>query len=77
MNKVTEVQFYTAVDVITMLGVGESTAYKIINRLRKELVEKGYAEYPAGKIPKRYFHERYYGSDLVEPANGAPADLNK
>jgi len=66
MDKVTPVLFYNASDIMEMLDVGQTTAYKIINNLRKELVSKGYAEYPAGKIPKKYFHERYYGSDPAD-----------
>lgn len=66
MANVTSVLFYNAADVKEMLGVGQTTAYKIINELRKELVNKGYAEYPAGKIPRKYFHERYYGCDPAD-----------
>lgn len=69
MSIITAVQFYNAEDIMNMLGVGQTTAYKIINQLRKELVKKGYAEYPAGKIPKKYFHERYYCSN---PADQEP-----
>lgn len=69
MSIITAVQFYNAEDIMNMLGVGQTTAYKIINQLRKELVRKGYAEYPAGKIPKKYFHERYYCSN---PADQEP-----
>lgn len=70
MKRVTAVQFYNAEDVMQMLDIGQTSAYKIINSLRKELVSKGYAEYPAGKIPKKYFHERYYCS---APSDQEPA----
>lgn len=65
-NNVTAIQFYSAADVMAMLEVGQTTAYKIINNLRKELVEKGYAEYPSGKIPRKYFHERFYCSEVED-----------
>lgn len=52
--------FYTVQEVQTLLGIKTDKAYKIIRRLREELVEKGYAEYPAGKVPKKYFLERYF-----------------
>lgn len=52
--------FYYVEDVMRILGVSRSKAYKIIQQLRKELVQKGYFEYPAGRIPKKYFCERFY-----------------
>ncbi len=52
--------FYTVKEVEALLGVKTDKAYKIIRKLREELVKQGYAEYPAGKIPKKYFLERYF-----------------
>lgn len=52
--------FFDVEDVKTILGVENTKAYDIISTLRKELVSKGYASYPAGRIPKKYFCERYY-----------------
>ena len=52
--------FYTVKEVQTLLGIKTDKAYRIIRQLRAELVEQGYAEYPAGKVPKRYFLERYF-----------------
>lgn len=52
--------YYTVEEVKILLGVEQDKAYKIIRALRQELTSKGYAEYPAGKVPKRYFLERYF-----------------
>lgn len=48
-------------DVKEMLGVGRSSAYKIISRARQELVDSGKLpeDYPAGKVPRTYFMRRY------------------
>ena len=52
--------YYTVEEVKVLLGVEQDKAYKIIRSLRRELISRGYAEYPAGKVPKRYFLERYF-----------------
>lgn len=52
--------YYTADDIVELLGVAKPTAYKIIQQLNKELKEQGYIVV-AGRISKRYFDERYYG----------------
>ena len=51
--------FYTVVDVMALLGVSRSKAYKIIQNLNKELDKKGYITI-AGKVPKKYFSEKFY-----------------
>ena len=60
MNKI----YFTADDVSQMLGVSRGQAYKIIKRLNEEL-EKKYIVV-AGKVPKKYFSERYYGGVMEE-----------
>ena len=55
-------RFWNARDVATYLDVSESMAYKIIQKLNKEMKEKGYITI-AGKINRRYFLERVYGED--------------
>lgn len=52
--------YYTAQEVAEMLGVSRGQSYKIVKQLNDELKEKGYIVV-SGKIPKRYFAERYYG----------------
>jgi len=56
MNKI----YFTADDVAQMLGVSRGQAYKVIKRLNEELEQKKYIVV-AGKVPKKYFSERYYG----------------
>lgn len=52
--------YYTALDVADMLGVSRGHAYKIVKQLNEELANHGYIVI-AGKIPKKYFAEHYYG----------------
>lgn len=52
--------YYTVEDVMNLLGVKQSKAYDIMRSLRKELIASGLLieEYPAGRVPKRYFDSR-------------------
>ena len=52
--------YYTVEDVMNLLGVKQSKAYDIMRNLRKELIASGrlIEEYPAGRVPKRYFDSR-------------------
>lgn len=52
--------YYTANEVMQMLGVSRAKAYKIVKELNKELEEQGYIV-TAGKIPKKYLAEKCYG----------------
>lgn len=54
--------YYTANEVQKMLGVSRGHAYKVVKRLNDELAEQGYIVI-AGRIPKKYFAEKYYGLD--------------
>lgn len=47
-------------DVAECIGVSTSSAYKIIRTLNDELRKKGYLTV-AGKVPTKYFEERWYG----------------
>jgi hypothetical protein len=53
--------FYTVNDVMKILGVSASKAYKVMQALNKELKERGYVTV-AGKVPKQFFEERLYCS---------------
>lgn len=44
-------------DVAQKLGVSESYAYKVIQKLNKELKDKGYITV-AGRVSKQYFLEK-------------------
>lgn len=51
--------FLTVKDVTKILGISSSKAYVIIRQLNQELKSNGYITI-AGKIPKKYFLEKYY-----------------
>ncbi len=52
--------YLTAKDVAEILGVSKGHSYKLIQKMNKELAEKGFL-YVAGKVPAAYFEERYFG----------------
>ena len=51
--------FYTATEVAKMLYVSRSTAYREIRRLNSELEQLGFNTV-SGKVPVKFFHERFY-----------------
>lgn len=58
--------YFTAQEIAVMLGVSRGQAYKIVKRLNDELTKQGYIVI-SGKVPKKYFSERYYGGvDYVD-----------
>lgn len=62
-----EVTYYTAEDVMMMLGISKSKAYAIIKKTKAEYQQKGMLspDYPAGKIPKKLINERFMVSKGV------------
>lgn len=52
--------YYTAADLMALLGISRSRAYKLLKQMNDELEEQGYIVV-AGKVPKKYFSERCYG----------------
>lgn len=46
-------------DVMEIMGIKQTKAYQIIRALNKELNDKGYITV-AGKVPRKYFKEKYY-----------------
>lgn len=52
-------QLYTVKDVMRILQVKQTKAYKIIRELNEELEQRGYIVAP-GKVSKRYFYEKVY-----------------
>lgn len=54
------VLYYTAQEVQEMLGVSRAKAYKVVKELNEELRDQGYLV-TAGKIPKKFLAEKYYG----------------
>ena len=56
--------FYSAKDIMDILQVGKSKAYKVIAELNAVLKEKGYIVV-AGKVSKYYFKKRFYDFDIA------------
>lgn len=52
--------YYTANEVMEMLGISRGHAYKIVKELNSELADKGFIVV-AGRVPKKYFAEHFYG----------------
>lgn len=59
--------FYTATEVQEMLGVSRGKAYQVVHKLNGELQDMGYI-IVAGKVPKKFFEEHFYGMDLQKNA---------
>lgn len=58
-----ETLFYTAKEVQDMLGVSRGKAYQVVRELNEQLYGMGFIVV-AGKIPKKFFEERFYGLAL-------------
>lgn len=48
-----------AKEIMALLGVSKSSAYRIINELNESLAEKGFRTIH-GKTSRKYFCEKYY-----------------
>lgn len=56
-----ETIFMRVDEVAAELGIAESTAYRMIQRMNAELKKAGYITI-AGRIDRRYFHDKFYGT---------------
>jgi len=56
-----EKMFLKVSDVMKVLDVSESYAYKLIRKLNKELKNKG-CFVIAGRIDRKFFYEHFYGT---------------
>ena len=65
------IQYLTAEDVMACVGVGRTTAYRIIKALNAELERDGYLTFP-GKIPERKFREKLYLSRSAQLTTSIP-----
>lgn len=52
--------YITGPEVARALGISDGKAYEILRELNRQLKEQGYIVV-AGRVPLRYFNERYYG----------------
>ena len=58
-------KFLEVGDVMQILGISRSAAYKLMRQINSELEKKGYIVI-RGKVSRKYFEERIYGmSDVV------------
>lgn len=55
--------YLTAQEVADTVGVSKSRAYVIIRELNGELKAKGFIVI-SGKVPLKYFQEKYYGYEV-------------
>lgn len=52
--------YIKAKEIAGLLGISEGKAYKIIRQMNEELKSKGYITI-AGRVPRAYFNEKWYG----------------
>lgn len=52
--------YLDADEIVEFLGVSKGFAYKIIRELNSDLRANGYIVI-AGRVPKKFFQEKYYG----------------
>ena len=52
--------YYTAKDIMDILGISKTNAYKIIRQLNGELMKMGYLVV-TGKVSRKFFNEKFYG----------------
>lgn len=53
-------KYVDANELVQTLGICKSKAYAIIRKLNRELEKQGYIII-AGKCPRKYLEEKYYG----------------
>lgn len=56
--------YVTADEAAELLGVSRGYAYKVIRGLNKELAAQGFRVI-SGKVPRKYFQEKFYGMVLA------------
>jgi|GEM_PF-1234705 len=66
LNNTVTLSYYTIQDVMTILGCGRTKASEAVRSLNDELEEQGYMRFPLGRVPKKYFHERYHLEERIE-----------
>ena len=59
-GKVVNEKFLEVGDVMQILGISRSAAYKLMRQINSELEKKGYIVI-RGKVSRKYFEERIYG----------------
>ena len=62
-------KFLEVGDVMQILGISRSAAYKLMRQINSELEKKGYIVI-RGKVSRKYFEERIYGMSDAGYATG-------
>ena len=57
-------KFLEVGDVMQILGISRSAAYKLMRQINSELEKKGYIVI-RGKVSRKYFEERIYGMSVA------------
>ena len=55
-----ETMYVTAEETMRILKVSRGYAYRVIRELNEELEKQGYRVI-RGKVPRKYFQEKFYG----------------
>lgn len=63
MRKETKL-YLTAGDISELIGVSLGTGYRIVRKLNSELEQEGFIVI-AGKIPRKFFDQRYFGGSCL------------
>lgn len=61
------IKFLFVADVMEILGVSQSLAYRIMRDINKELEAEGYITI-AGRVSRQRFYERFYCGSAAAPA---------
>ena len=65
-----ESMFIKVNEAAELLGVSQSYAYKLVQKMNKQMVEEGYkGPIIKGKIDRKYFFEQFYGIKHFERRN--------
>lgn len=64
-----ECLFIKADEVVKILGVSQSEAYRIIKKLNEEMAEKGYITIN-GRVNRKYLEEQIYGYEPEKRQGG-------
>ena len=62
-----DAMFIKADEVAQVLGVSESYAYKLVQRMNKKMKDEGYqGPIIRGRIDRTYFYQQFYGTRNYE-----------
>ena len=70
------IQYLSAEDIMACVGVGRTTAYRIIKSLNAELEREGFLTFP-GKVPEKKFRERLYLPENIRPTTNSKTKKRK